>query len=338
MSNNSQETGAISMQDAISLLTTPEQDTVTEERPEEQEAPQPMEAEAEVVEQDQPLEEEVFEDDEVVETDEVEELEEEDGGEEEQQETYYTVKVDGEEFDVTLEELQSGYSRQQAFTKRSQELAEQRKAFEAEQTETQQLRDAYAQQLELLTQQIQQTTPQEPDWVGLAREVTAEEYNAIKAQYDSQKAALAQAEQERQRIAQEQQAEQAEAMKKHLATQRDEMMNRIPSWQDDATRNEERLEVIKYAQRRIGFSEEEISNASDARAIELLYKAWKWDTLQEKKPSVKKRTRKAPKMAKAGQPKTKAQVQSRSRQQALERLNNEKSIDAAVNYLMGTKS
>lgn len=338
MSNNSQETGAISMQDAISLLTTPEQDTVTEERPEEQEAPQPMEAEAEVVEQDQPLEEEVFEDDEVVETDEVEELEEEDGGEEEQQETYYTVKVDGEDFDVTLEELQSGYSRQQAFTKRSQELAEQRKAFEAQQAETQQLRDAYAQQLELLTQQIQQTTPQEPDWVGLAREVTAEEYNAIKAQYDSQKAALAQAEQERQRIAQEQQAEQSEAMKKHLSAQRDEMMNRIPSWQDDATRNEERLEVIKYAQRRIGFSEEEISNASDARAIELLYKAWKWDNLQEKKPSVKKRTRKAPKMAKAGQPKTKAQVQSRSRQQAMERLNNEKSIDAAVNYLMGTKS
>ena len=337
MSNNSQETGTISMQDAISLLTTPEQDTVTEERPEEQEAPQPMETEEEVVEIDQ-AEEAVEEDDEELEVDEVEELEEADDGEEETQETLYTVKVDGEDYEVSLEELQSGYSRQQAFTKRSQELAEQRKAFEAQQSETQQLRDASAQQLELLTQQIQQTTPQEPDWVGLAREVTAEEYNAIKAQYDSQKAALAQAEQERQRIAQEQQAEQAEAMKKHLATQRDEMMNRIPSWQDEATRNEERLEVIKYAQRRIGFSEEEISNASDARAIELLYKAWKWDNLQEKKPSVKKRTRKAPKMAKAGQPKTKAQVQSRSRQQALERLNNEKSIDAAVNYLMGTKS
>lgn len=338
MSNNSQETGAISMQDAISLLTTPEQDTVTEERLEEQEAPQPMETEEEVVEIDQ-AEEAVEEDDEELEVNEVEELEEaEDEGEEEPQETYYTVKVDGEEHEVTLDELQSGYSRQQAFTKRSQELAEQRKAFEAQQAETQQVRDYYAQQLELLTQQIQQTTPQEPDWVGLAREVTAEEYNAIKAQYDNQKAALAQAEQERQRIAQEQQAEQSEAMKKHLASQRDEMMNRIPSWQDEATRNEERLEVIKYAQRRIGFSEEEISNASDARAIELLYKAWKWDNLQEKKPNAKKRTRKAPKMAKAGQPKTKAQVQSRSRQQAMERLNNEKSIDAAVNYLMGTKS
>lgn len=337
MSNNSQENGAISMQDAISLLTTPEQDTVTEERLEEQEAPQPMETEEEVVEIDQ-AEEAVEEDDEELEVDEVEETDEEDDEEEEPQDTLYTVKVDGEDYEVSLDELRNGYSRTQFFTQRSQELAEQRKAFEAQQAETQQLRDSYAQQLELLTQQIQQTTPQEPDWVGLAREVTAEEYNAIKAQYDNQKAALAQAEQERNRIAQEQQAEQQEAMKKHLASQRDEMMNRIPSWQDETTRNEERLEVIKYAQRRIGFSEEEISNASDARAIELLYKAWKWDNLQEKKPNAKKRTRKAPKMAKAGQPKTKAQVQSRSRQQAMERLNNEKSIDAAVNYLMGKKS
>lgn len=336
MSNNSQENGALSMKDALSLLNTPEEDKVTEERLEEQEAPQPMEAEAEVIEQDQPLEEEVFEDGDEVEVDEVEETDEEDDGEEEPQETLYTVKVDGEDYEVTLDELRSGYSRTQFFTQRSQELAEQRKAFEAQQAETQQLRDQYAQQLELLAQQIQQTTPQEPDWVALSREVTAEEFNAIKAQYDTQKAALERAEQERQRIAQEQQAEQSEAMKKHLATQRDEMMNRIPSWQDEATRNEERLEVIKYAQRRIGFSEEEISNASDARAIELLYKAWKWDTLQEKKPAVKKRTRKAPKMAKAGQPKTKAQVQSRSRQQAMQRLNKERSLEAALNYLNGS--
>ena len=339
MSNTSQETGAISMNEAISLLTTPEQDKVTEERLEEQEAPQPMETEEEAVEIDQ-AEEAVEEASEEMEVDEVEEtVDEEDSSEEEVEEIdVYTIRVDGEDVDVTLEELQKGYSRQQTFTKRSQELAEQRRAFEAEQAEIKQLRDQYAQQLELVAQQIQQTIPQEPDWVALSKEVSAEEYNRIKAGYEYQKQSLERAEQERNRIAQEQQAEQQEAMKKHLEAQRDEMMNRIPSWQDEGTRNEERLEVIKYAQRRIGFSEEEIANASDARAIELLYKAWKWDSLQEKKPSVKKRTRKAPKMAKAGQPKTKAQVASRSRQQAMDRLNKEKSVDAAVKFLMGNKS
>ena len=338
MSNTSQETGAISMNEAISLLTTPEQDTVTEERLEEQEAPQPMETEEEAVEIDQ-AEEAVEEASEEMEVDEVEEtVDEEDSSEEEVEEIdVYTIRVDGEDVDVTLEELQKGYSRQQAFTKRSQELAEQRRAFEAEQAEIKQLRDHYAQQLELVAQQVQQTIPQEPDWVALSKEVSAEEFNRIKAGYDYQKQTLERAEQERNRIAQEQQAEQQEAMKKHLEAQRDEMMNRIPSWQDEGTRNEERLEVIKYAQRRIGFSEEEIANASDARAIELLYKAWKWDSLQEKKPAVKKRTRKAPKMAKSGQPKTKAEVASRSRKQAMDRLNKEKSVDAAVRYLMGQK-
>jgi hypothetical protein len=216
MSNTSQETGAISMNEAISLLTTPVEDTVTEERLEEQEAPQPMETEEEAVESDQPEETEVMEDGEESEVDEVEESDEEDGSEEAVEEIdVYTIRVDGEDVDVTLDELQKGYSRQQAFTKRSQELAEQRRAFEAEQAETKQLRDTYAQQLELLTQQIQQTIPQEPDWVALSKEVSAEEYNRIKAGYDYQKQSLEQAEQERQRIAQEQQAEQQEQMQKH---------------------------------------------------------------------------------------------------------------------------
>jgi len=120
----------------------------------------------------------------------------------------------------------------------------------------------------------------------------------------------------------------------HLRAQRSEMLNRIPQWKDDDVRNKERLQVVEYA-RNIGFSEEEVAQATDARAVELLYKAMQWDNLQRKKPTAKKRTREAPKMAKAGQPRTKKQVASRSRQNAMSRLNKERSVDAAVSYLMG---
>lgn len=41
-----------------------------------------------------------------------------------------TVKVDGEEFAVTLEELRNGYMRQEAFTRRTQEVAQLRQAAE----------------------------------------------------------------------------------------------------------------------------------------------------------------------------------------------------------------
>jgi len=44
----------------------------------------------------------------------------------------YVVKVDGEELEVTLDELKSGYSRQAHFTRSMQALKEDREAFEAE--------------------------------------------------------------------------------------------------------------------------------------------------------------------------------------------------------------
>jgi hypothetical protein len=332
MSNNSQETGAISIDEAMNslLATPPEEDKVSDGRlGEEAEAEAPtLEAEAETEEAE---EVEYVEDDEEGEYD-TDEVEEE---EEVEQPDIYTVKVDGEEYEVTQDELLNGYQRQQAYTKRSQELAEQRKAFEAEASQVAQMRDAYAQQLEQLSQQLNQVNEQEPDWAALAKEYSAEDLIVYKAQLDQQKEYAKQVEAEKQAIAQQQAQEQQAQMQQHLASQREEMLNRIPQWRDEDIRTSEREQVIKYAQQSVGFSPQEIANASDARAIELLYKAWQWDNLQQKKPAAKKKASKAPKMAKAGQPKTKAQVASRSRQRSLKRLNNERSVDAAVNYLMG---
>lgn len=332
MSDNSTETGAISVSDALSLLSTPPVDNAAEEQPE-AEAPQPQETETlEASEDTAQAPEDDYDDEDVDDGEDAYEEDDEDEGEEEQ---LYTVKIDGEEHAVTLDELQNGYSRQQAFTKRSMELAEQRKAFEAEQAQTQALRDAYKQQLDVLQSQIQQATQQDPDWRELAKTMPERELFLYKTEWDQQKEYLKQVEAEQQRIAAEQAQEQQAHMQQHLATQREDMLSRIPAWQNEETRNAERQEVIKYAQRRIGFSEEEIANASDARAIELLYKAWQWDNLQEKKPTAKKRTRKAPRMAKAGKPTTKRQAASKQRQQSFERLSKEGSVDAAVNYLMG---
>ena len=335
MANNSPETGAISINQALdSLLATPPEMDKEGEGRQEQEA-------TEIVEEAPTLEAEA----ETQETEEVEYVEDEEEGEYEaeaeydeeeevEQPEYYTVKVDGEELQVTQDELLNGYQRQQAYTKRSQELAEQRKAFEQEAAQVSQMRDNYAQQLEQLSEQLKQVNQQEPDWAELAKQYSAEELIVYKAQLDQQKEYARQVEQERQAVAQQQMQEQQAKMQQHLASQRQEMLERIPAWQDEDTRNRERLEVIKYAQRR-GFSEDELANASDARAIEILHKAWQWDNLQQKKPDAKKKARKAPKMARAGQPKTKKQVASRQRQQAMSRLNKERSVDAAVDLLMG---
>ena len=245
--------------------------------------------------------------------------------------------MDGVEVEVNLDEALKGYQRQEAFTKRSMELAEQRKAFAAEAAETKQLRDAYAQQLELLQAQLQQTNlTEEPDWAALKNEgYSTDDIFFAKTEWDKQQKQVQQVAAERQKIAQQQAQEHEAHLKQHLTNQRVEMLERIPEWKNDETREFERKEVIKYAQKRVGFSEEEISSASDARAIELLYKAWKWDNLMEKKPTTKKRTRQAPKMAKAGQPATKREVANRSKRKAREQFEKAGTVDAAVQLLMG---
>ena len=335
MVDNPNGTDVLSMNDALNLLGNPPADTAAEEN-EAQEEPQQPEAEALDAATDNADEapDDDIEDDDADEGEDDYYDDEDDEVVEEPQQTY-KVKIDGEEVEVDLDELRNGYQRQQSFTRKSMELANQRKAFEQEAAEVKQMRDTYAQQLELLSAQIQQTVQQEPDWRALAETMSERDLFLAKTEWDQYKEQQKTVEAERQRVAEQQMQDHQRNLEKHLQHQRADMLQRIPDWQNDDIRENERQEVIKYAQRRIGFSEEEIANASDARAIELLYKAWKWDNLQSKKPAAKKRTRQAPKMAKAGRPKTKREVATRSRQQARKRFEDAGTVDAAVNYLMG---
>jgi len=335
MVDNPNGTGTLSMNDALTLLSNPPADTAAEENEAQDELQQP---EAEALDAatdnaDEAPDDDIDDDDAGEGEDDYYDDDDDEVVEEPQQR--YTVKVDGEEIEVDLDELRNGYQRQQSFTRKSMELANQRKAFEQEAAEVKQMRDAYAQQLDLLSAQIQQTVQQEPDWRALAETMSERDLFLAKTEWDQYKEQQKAVEAERQRVAEQQMQDHQRNLEKHLQHQRADMLQRIPEWQNDDIRENERQEVIKYAQRRIGFSEEEIANASDARAIELLYKAWKWDNLQSKKPAAKKRTREAPKMAKAGRPKTKREVATRSRQQARKRFEDAGTVDAAVNYLMG---
>ena len=68
----------------------------------------------------------------------------------------YTIKVDGKEYEVGIDELKSGYQRQADYTRKSQALAEQRKGTEAIQSERMQLeqeRQMYANGLQMLQEQ-----------------------------------------------------------------------------------------------------------------------------------------------------------------------------------------
>ncbi len=71
----------------------------------------------------------------------------------------YRVKVSGEEVEVSLDELLNGYSRTADYQKKTQSLAEQRKAVEADRIkidEAAKTRETYAQRLQVIEQLLQQ--------------------------------------------------------------------------------------------------------------------------------------------------------------------------------------
>lgn len=212
----------------------------------------------------------------------------------------FKVKVDNEEIEVTLEELQQGYSRTKDYTKKTQALAETRKAVEAEKArieEAKQLRDTYAQRLQVIEQMLNQN----PDNENLAELKESDPIGyAIKVAERAEREKQLQAVQaEKQRIAQQQQAEQQEYLKNHLASEAQKLKEWIPEFRDEVKADIARKEIKAYA-KSIGFSDQELANVYDARAVQTLYKAMQYEKLMKGKTVATKKVTEAPKTLKAG--------------------------------------
>lgn len=252
---------------------------------------------------------------------------------EEVEDDTYTVKVDGEEKRVTAEELVKSYQLEQAAQKRMQEASQTRKQAEAEAQALAQQREQYAQALKVI--EAQMTAVQEPSqeyWEKLYQEDPLE-WTRQRDAYRDRKENLAKVQQEQYRIQQEQQQQMLQAHKQKLAEEQQRLMDRIPEWRNEEVATREKQAIISYAQR-IGYTEQELSVASDSRAIEALRKAYLYDELMAKRPEAQKKVKKAPKTVKSGTPTTKKQVASARKKQAFERLAKSGSKDAAVDYLL----
>jgi hypothetical protein len=211
----------------------------------------------------------------------------------------YRVKVGKDELDVPLDELLKGYSRTADYTRKTQEIAETRKAVEADRAkieEAAKLRDTYAQRLSVIEQMLNQdpgedlATLKEHDPIGYAVKVAEQserekQLNAVRA--------------EQQRLAQQQQAEQGERLKAHLATEAQKLAEAIPEISDPVRGQAIRTDIRNYAQK-LGFSEQELAQVYDSRAVTALYKAMQYDKLVSNKGEASKKVNQAPRMLKPG--------------------------------------
>jgi len=227
-----------------------------------------------------------------------EQLEESEDSEEEKPDQTFTVKVDGTEVTVTLDELQKGYSRTQDYTRKTQQIAEIRRQVESEAEAIRAERSQYAQLLGALESQVQQAAQPNIDWDRLYQEDPIEWVRQKEVMRENQ--AKSQAIQfEQQRLAEISQQEQAQQMQSFLAQQRDELLKVLPDWKDPNKAKKEKELLIDFGQK-AGFSADELKNIFDHRVVNVLRKAALYEQMMTKRQNIKPVTNNGPRPAKPG--------------------------------------
>ena len=275
--------------DQFENLMTPTEEV--EEQQEEQVEQAEEEAVEDVVEDDYDIDEDIEEAEEEV------ELDEQESFEEEEQPNVYSVKIDGQEQEVTLQELQQGYSRQKDYTRKTQELSQQRKDFEAQQAELAKKDAIYKELLPRMEQTLEGELANEPDWKSLY-ESDPIAYVREKDVWNEKKEKFKAVQAEQQRLQQEDEDKRLTQAKNAVEFGNQKILEAVPEWKDADVALKEKQSIAKYAMDVLGYSQDEINQVYDYRALLGLRGAWLHH--QTGKAIKKKPVEKAP--ARVGKP------------------------------------
>lgn len=277
----------------LGLQTSMEEAVTSFEQYLEPEEDKPEEAQIES-QADETVEEEIVEEEEL-QADDFEETEtetlddEQDEIEEQNEPQLYSVKINGEDVEVTIDELQSSYSRQADYTRKTQELAQQRKTVEEQKSEVAKNEAIYKELLPKMEAALSESLGTEPDWetlysndpIGYVRE--RDLWNE-----KQQKLQAVQAEQTR--LQEEEQVKQQEQIQKYMQYGEKQILNHVPEWKDKTIQQEEKLAIRDHAINDLGFTAEEINQVYDYRLLLGLRNSWMQNKTQKavkKKPTQK---------------------------------------------------
>lgn len=194
------------------------------------------------------------------------------------------------------------------YTQKTQSLAEQRKAFEAEVSRQQQAFALQNQQIETIAEikalDADLAKFANVNWHQLA-ELDPVDYLKLNQTYRDLKEARESKVQGFQKAFQESQAIQAQTQREILAKQADELSRLVPDFSGDKA-EASRAKLREYLGKS-GYKDAEISSVSDARTVALAWKAMKYDALQSAKADANKKVQNLPKVVQPGVQNSKAQ-------------------------------
>ncbi len=232
------------------------------------------------------------------------------------------VKLDGEETEVTLDELRKGYSRYSDYTRKTQALAEERKSFQSEAEAIRMERAQYAELLPALKAQLEVQSDAEPDWDNLYNEDPIEAARLERHWNKSRQERVAKLQAintEQQRIAEEMAREQQRALADIVQSERAKLTEVIPEWKDESTMQSEAKELREWAINN-GFSERDLSALVQASHVSILRKAMMFDKGSKKVEKVKAQPRKVARIVRPGSSGTQVATRSTDVKNASQRL------------------
>ena len=234
--------------------------------------------------------------------DELEATEEDDEDSDEVEEAQtFKVKANGEEQDVTLDELVEGYQKGSDYTKKSQHLAEQRKAVEEHAyaiQEAQSLRDEYHARLGQVQEVLQNNAEEYVD-LDVLKENDPIAYAVAVAERTENSKKLQAVQQEQVRLSEESKAYHSQQQAQFVQAQAKLLSEKMKDFSNPKKAEQLKGEIRNFG-KSIGFTDNELSQVYDHRHVMVMQKAMEYDKLQKANPSVTKKLSKAPKMSKKG--------------------------------------
>jgi hypothetical protein len=212
----------------------------------------------------------------------------------------YTVKVDGKDVTVTLDDLVKGFSFTEHNTRKAQAIAEEKRALDAERQRFQESevaavraeRAQYAEYLAQLSTTLKDLTPKEPNWEALKLQVSADVYADEVLRWTTTQKQIAQVEQERAAVKAQQDAEAQSGFRQYLQQQQEQLEAAIPEFKDPEKSKALKTDLTTFGVSQYGFTEADFASVTDARLVRLLHDARLYHTSKAKAPAIENKIEK----------------------------------------------
>ena len=206
----------------------------------------------------------------------------------------HRLKVNGQEIEVSLDELKAGYSRDSDYRQKTHSLGMEKRDLESQKNSLRQSYDAKLQELNDLLATADATVRQQQGSADLQKLYEEDPTQAAKLDYQLR---------QQNRAIEDMKSKAREAQIKQynefLETQKELAATKIPEYSDPNKADQFKINM-RNSLRGYGFSDDEIGTMADHRFLMVAKDAMSYQTLKDKRPIVQKKVANAPKVVKPG--------------------------------------